>query len=122
MSGRVLRSRMIRPGIAPSLTESQAAHGRQCIENLVVGQPVAHMLAIASRLRHPSGLELLQVLGGIGDAQPGQARELLDAALALGEIVQQFQPRRAAERAGDDGKLLKQRLFGVRHRGMFPFN
>ena len=70
------------------------------------------MLAVAACLHQPGRLELLEVLGGVGDGQPGDPGQVLDAALALGQEVEQFQARPVAQGAGDDGQVLEQGLLG----------
>ena len=55
-------------------------------------------------------VEHLQVGRAGAQAQPGLAGEVLDAALALGEQVEQFQPFRAGQGLSGTGELLIQGL------------
>ena len=66
------------------------------------------MLALPARLHQTRGLQLLQMLGGIGHGQTCRLRQLLHIALALGQKIQELQPRRAAQGACHQGQLLKQ--------------
>ena len=47
-----------------------------------------HLAVIARALGAAPRLELLEVLGGVGDREPGDPGQVLDAALALGEEVE----------------------------------
>ena len=53
------------------------------------------------------------MLRGVGNRQAGPLRQNFNAALALGELLQQFQPVGMAQRFRDRGELGEQRLFGT---------
>ena len=57
--------------------------------------------------------ELLQVLRGVGDRDPGEGGELVDAALALGEELEELEPGRAGERGPDPGEGLEDGALGA---------
>ena len=57
---------------------------------------------------------LLQVLRRIGDGETGALRQDLDAALALRQLLENFETMRMGERFGDGGELREQRQFRVR--------
>ena len=51
------------------------------------------------------------MLRGVGDRQAGSLRQNLDAPLALGQLLQKFEPMRVRQRFGDRGELGEQRQF-----------
>ena len=53
------------------------------------------------------------MLRGIGDRDPGEVGELVDAALPLGEELEELQPGRARERRADAGERLEDGALGV---------
>ena len=52
--------------------------------------------------------------GCIGEGEARAGRQILDAALALPEMFEQFEPMRMAERLGDLGEACKNLLFRTR--------
>src|SRR5581483_6933173 len=60
------------------------------------------------RLDQPRAAQHLEMGRGVGQAEGGFAGELLDAALALGEQVEQLEPMRAGERLADDGEFAEE--------------
>jgi len=53
------------------------------------------------------------VLGGVGHGEPHQPRQLLHAALTLGQELQDLQPVAAAHRLGDARELAEQLMFEI---------
>ncbi len=52
--------------------------------------------------------------GDVGEGEAGPARQLLDAALALPKVFEQFETMRMAERVRDLGEASEYVLFGPR--------
>jgi len=67
------------------------------------------MLARPARPHQTGGAKLLQMLGGVGDAQAGDPGELLDTALPLSEEIQELQTCCGTQGAGDAGEVLEER-------------
>ena len=78
---------------------------------VVAGQPIIDALAVAAALYKRSTAEELQVSRCIGEGEGRTARQILDAALALSEMFEQFKPMRMSKRMGDLGETLKNLLF-----------
>ncbi len=74
-------------------------------ENGVIGKPVIDEFAVASCSHHADASHVLQMLRGVGNRKPSPLREDFDAALALCNLLQQFEPVGVPERFGDCGKL-----------------
>jgi len=53
------------------------------------------------------------VLRGVGDGGAGERGEFLDAALALCQQFEQFEPHRARQRGADARQVLEHRAFGI---------
>src|SRR5579863_9956260 len=86
----------------------------QCRKNIqyaVVGQCVINESSLTARRQQSRSSQMLQVLGGVRDRQPGAARQNLHRALTLRKLFQQFEAMRMAERFRDRGELGEQRLF-----------
>jgi hypothetical protein len=82
-------------------------------DHLVARQAIEDMLAVLTRADQPGMPELLQVLGGICDAQPRDLGQRLHAALALGEEFQQLQAVGTAQGLPDPGELGEEGVFEV---------
>ena len=82
-------------------------------DDLVAGQPVIHELRLLPPDDQPDLLELLQVLGGVGDAGPGQGGELVDAALALRKQLEQLQPTALDSAVPMRARFSKMARFGL---------
>jgi hypothetical protein len=65
----------------------------------------------APTLDERGAAEKLRVAGGVGEGQAGPRRQILDAALALPKMFEQFEPMRVAERQRDLRKTGKCLLF-----------
>ena len=78
---------------------------------IVAGQPIEDPLAVAAALDECGAAEKLQVSRCIGEGEARTGRQILDAALALSEMFEQFEPMRVGKRMGDLGKTLKNLLF-----------
>ena len=76
-------------------------------DDFVSAQAVLHELAFLAADDEAGLLELLQVLGGVGDRRGGQLGEILDIALALGEQLQQVEAHRARQGGADAGEVLE---------------
>ena len=63
----------------------------------------------------PGPAKLLEVLRGVGDAEARTLREILDAALALREVLEQLQPAGAAQAPSHERELLEQSVLGTGH-------
>ena len=87
------------------------AQSSEQIENPVIGKPVIDELAVAPCAHHARAPHVLKMLRGVGDREAGLLREDLDAALALGELLQQFETMSMPESFRDGGELREQRLF-----------
>ena len=78
---------------------------------VVAGQPIIDALAVAAALDERGAAQKLQVSRCIGEGEARTGREILDAALALSEMFEQFEPMRVGKRMGDLGESLKNLLF-----------
>ena len=67
-------------------------------------------LAVAAVRDQAGPPELLQVLRGVGDGEASALRQRLDAALALGEVLEQLEPVRVSEAPRHQRQLLEQRV------------
>jgi hypothetical protein len=90
------------------------AQRRDEIEHDVVGKRVKDELPLAPRSHDARAPHLLQVLRRVGDGKAGARRRHFDAALALRQLLQNFQPMRVSERLGDRRELGEQRRFRAR--------
>ena len=83
------------------------------MQNSVIGELVIGKFARTPCCDQPSAPQMLEMLRRIGHRQAGALGEDFDAALALGNLLQQFETVGMAKRLGDDGKLREQRLLRV---------
>jgi hypothetical protein len=88
-----------------------AKGGEQANDYLVAGEAIIDALAFATALDKGSTAEKLQMPGGIREGEAGTFRQILDAALALPEMFEQFEPMRMGERVGDLRETYKNLLF-----------
>ena len=88
-----------------------AEGGEQTHHHLVAGEAIIDALTVATALDKGSTAEKLQMPGGIGEGEAGADRQILDAALALPEMFEQFEPMRMGERVGDLRETCKNLLF-----------
>jgi len=70
-------------------------------------------MLLAARDDEPSASQLLQMLGGIGDRGANALRQQLDAALALGELLEQLQSMGMGDSLGHGRELGEQNLLGA---------
>ena len=77
----------------------------------IAGEPIEHVLAATLGIDEARAPKDLQVARRVGEGQIGPRGKLLDAAHALGEVLQQFQPVSVAERLRHLGEACKDRLF-----------
>jgi len=85
-----------------------SAQRRHEVEHGLVGER-ADELAFAAGGDDPGPPHLLQVLRRVGDRAAGSLRQDLDAPLALGQLLQEFEPMRVRQRFGDGRELGEQR-------------
>ena len=78
---------------------------------VVARQLIIDALAVAAALDERGAAEKLQVSRCIGEGEARTGRQILDAALALSEMFEQFEPMRVGKRMGDLGETLKNPLF-----------
>ena len=90
---------------------AEAAEGSEQTHHFVAGEPVVDALAVASALYERSSAQKLQMSGCIGEGEARAGCQILDAALALPEMFEQFQPMRMGERVGDLGETCENQLF-----------
>jgi hypothetical protein len=69
------------------------------------------MLSAALRVDKARTPQDLQVARGVGEAEARPRGKFFDAALALREVFQQFQPMRVTERLGHLSEAGEDRLF-----------
>jgi hypothetical protein len=69
------------------------------------------MLAMSLRLDKSRASKNLEVARGVGKVEASPCRKSLDAAFALGEVLQQFQPVRMPESLSHFGKAGENCLF-----------
>ena len=93
-------------GLADAAERREQAHDRVARQAVIDVQP---LLPPDDQARLA---ELLEVLRGVGDRDPGEGGELVDAALALGEELEELQPGRARERRADAGERLEDGALG----------
>src|SRR5438874_5962735 len=63
----------------------------------IAGEPIEHMLAAPLRIDEARPPQDLQVARRVGKAQMGSGGELLDTALALGEVLEQVESVRVTK-------------------------
>ena len=83
------------------------------IEYRRIAQPIEDTLAVSARRQQAGPAHDPEVLRGVGNRQPDTLGKRFDAALALGEQLQDLQPMAVAERLGDLGKAGKQCALGT---------
>ena len=88
-----------------------AEGGEQTHHHLVAGEAIIDALTVATTLDKGRTAEKLQMPRGIGEGEAGAGRQILDAALALPEMFEQFEPMRMGERVGDLRETCKNLLF-----------
>jgi hypothetical protein len=88
-----------------------AEGGEQTHHHLIASEAIVDALAGASALDKCSAAEKLQMSGSIGEGEARAGCQILDAALALSEMFEQFKPMRVGQRMGDLRKTRKNLLF-----------
>ena len=68
-----------------TLRSATLLQGRQQVEDRVIRQPVEHELAVAPGRDQSGAPQVLEMLRGVGDREPGALGQRFDAALALGD-------------------------------------
>jgi hypothetical protein len=86
---------------------------REEIENGTIRQSVEDEFSLTAPDDEPGAPQVLQMLGGIGDRHANAVRQQLNAAFALGELLEQPQAVRMREGLRYDCKLGKQDLLWV---------
>ena len=86
-----------------------SAQRRHEVEHGLVGERAEDELAFAAGGDDPGPPHLLQVLRRVGDREAGSLRQDLDTPLALGQLLQEFEPMRVRQRFGDGRELGEQR-------------
>ena len=79
----------------------------------MVGQPVEDELPPALRRNQAAPTHVLQVLGRVGDRQPDAIGQNVDAAFALGKLLQKLQAMRMGGRLRYRRELPEQDVFGT---------
>src|SRR5215472_2046690 len=91
---------------------ANAAKGsEQTHHHLVAGETIIHALAVAAAFYKRGAAEKLQMAGLIGESEARPGRQILDAALALSEMLEQFEPVRMGKRVSDLRETRKNLLF-----------
>ena len=88
-----------------------AEGGEQTHHHFVAREAIVDALAVASALDKRSAAEKLQMSGCIGEGEARTGRQILDAALALPEMFEQFEPMRMGKRVSDLRETRKNLLF-----------
>jgi hypothetical protein len=92
-------------GVGEPVRSDGADRGQQLI-HIVPGEAVEDPGPIPTRHDETRAPQFLKMRGRQADRDGSPSREDLDAALALGEKVEQLDPVRVSERAADPGELL----------------
>jgi hypothetical protein len=90
----------------------ELADGQPDLEHLVGGEPVVDVGALAAGGHQPGPGEGAQVVGGVGDRLVDLVGELLDAALALGEDLDDLGAPSGAQGGGDAAEAVEQCVLG----------
>ena len=94
------------------MRSADAAEGsEQTHHHFVAREAIVDALAGAAALDKRSAAEKLQMPGCIGEGEARASRQILDAALALPEMLEQFEPMRMGKRVRDLGETCKNLLF-----------
>ena len=96
-------------GDVPLADTAERLH--QCDHFGIAGQPIEHVFAAALGLDEARAPKDLQMARRVGEAQVGPGREFLDAALALGEMLQQLEPVRDGRAPAPPRQGFVNRLF-----------
>ena len=89
-----------------------AAKGsQQTYHHLVAGETIIDALAVATAFYKRGAAEKLQMAGRIGEGEARPGRQILDATLALPEMLEQFEPVRMGKRVSDLRETRKNLLF-----------
>ena len=88
-----------------------AQSGEQTHHHFVANEAIVNALAGTAALDKRSAAEKLQMSGCVGKGEARAGRQLLDAALALSEMFEQFEPMRMGERVSDLRETCKNLLF-----------
>ena len=103
----------VRPDDAVHLGQLVLRNTPQCrdqFENAIVGKAIAYELAVPTRRDEPAATHLLQMVRGVGDGETRALGKRLDAALALGKLLQKLQSVGIGDRLRDDGQLLEDQV------------
>jgi hypothetical protein len=76
---------------------------------IVSGQPIEDPFTVSPALDERCAAEKLQMPGGVRDGQPGPGSQVVDAPLALAEMLEQFEAMGVTERlryVGETGEYL----------------
>ena len=84
-------------------------------DHRITGQLVEDVLALFAAGHQPGLAQFLQMLRRVGNGDARHRGELIDAALALREQFEEFEPRTARQRGADAGELLEKFAFRVLH-------
>jgi hypothetical protein len=79
--------------------------------HLVAGEAIVDALAVATALDKGGTAKKLQMSGGIGEGEARPGRQILDAALALREMFEQFETMDMGKRVSDLRETRKNLLF-----------
>ena len=90
---------------------ADAAEGGEQTHHLVTTEPIVDAFAVASALHKRSAAQKLQMPRCVGEGEARAGRQILDAALALPEMFEQFEPMRMGKRVSDLGETCKNLLF-----------
>ncbi len=88
-----------------------AKGGEQTHHHIVSREAIVDALAVASALYERRAAKKLQMSGCIGEGEARTGRQILDAALALPEMFEQFEPMSMGKRMSDLRKTCKNLLF-----------
>ena len=91
-----------------------APQGGDQIQDRVARTVGRTLVANAPRGNEPAATHALEMLGGVGDGQPEAIGQHLDAALALGQLLQEFQTMRMSRGLRHRGELAEQNVFWAR--------
>ena len=91
-------------------------------QDVGAGERVVHARAVALAGYDTGGVQRLQVLRRVRGRLAARARQLIDAARALGEQVDQLEPAWARERLAHAGDRLEKRVLGLARTHPLLFN
>ncbi|SJM31226.1 hypothetical protein BQ8482_180454 [Mesorhizobium delmotii] len=91
----------------------KASQGRQHVFDWPICQTIEHAFPVSPGLHQAGPLEVLKMLRGVGQRDPGKLRQLFYRQFAVGNVAEENQPVCMSQRSGEIGYFVKDRMMDV---------